>query len=107
MGSKVERMRLIRKIGKDMQYQIDLMSRLAASFVRSGKQVPQEVGQALGELVIRNREFESVKHVINSGGPKAKLAIERFVESTKGTQEAMHKLLNMCGQNNEGEKDEG
>lgn len=89
----------MRKLEKSFQKQIDLILELAASYVAHGKPVPPEVGEALGEVERRRREFKRVKqiYVESTSGIGVKPIIQRFLENTKGAQEAMQRLLALHG----------
>lgn len=89
----------MRKLEKSFQKQVELLAEMAAAYVAEGKPVPPEVGQALGEVEHRRREFKQVKqiYVEQTSGIGVKPIIQKFLERTQGAGEAMKRLLELHG----------
>lgn len=85
----------MRKLEKSFQKQVELLAEMAAAYVAEGKPVPPEVGEALGEVEHRRREFQNIKKIYteHTSGIGVKPIVQRFLERTKGAQEAMKRLL--------------
>ena len=91
--------RTARALEQKFQKQIELITEMAAAYVAHGKPVPQELGEALGEVEKRRREFQQVKqiYVEQNSGIGVKPIIQKFLERTQGAGEAVKRLLELHG----------
>lgn len=83
-----------RKLDQNFQRQIDLMVELATAYVAMGKPVPPEVGEALGELGVRQREWALVRkiYVEQTSGIGVKEIVRRFLEKGQKATKALELL---------------
>jgi len=90
-----------RKLDHNFQKQIDLMVELATAYVAHGKPVPPEVGEALGELGVRQREWARVKQIYieQTSGIGVKEIIRKFLEKGHKATKVLELLARLHGGN--------
>lgn len=93
-----------RKLDLNFQHQIELMVELATAYVATGKPVPPEVGEALGELGVRQREWEQVRkiYVEQNSGIGVKEIVQRFLEKGQKATKALELLAKLQEATNDG-----
>ncbi len=91
-----------RKLDKNFQQQIDLLVELATAYVATGKPVPPEVGEALGELGVRQREWDRVKQIYieSTSGIGVKEIVQRFLEKGQKATKALELLAKLQEETN-------
>jgi len=95
LKSLAQRRDLARRLEKNFNRQIELLTEMAAAYHHEGNPVPPEVGEALGAVEHRRKAFEQVQKVWleTSSGIGTKAFVERFLADIEKDAAAVKALL--------------